>query len=440
MSKLARVVLVGRMNVGKSTLFNRLSNQVKSITLDYAGVTRDFIKETIEWNKRTFELIDTGGVSLRKTEDPLLQEVRARAMSQLEQATVVLFVLDGKVGLLPEDREIAKLLHQKGKHVIAVVNKADAAVSKEHAHEFERLGFSVISISAQHGSGIADLLSAIVDAVGKPTTIVAEPEPRYRVVLLGKPNVGKSSLMNLLVKQDRSIVSDIAGTTREAIAEQVTFYQEELEIIDTPGLRRQRSVKEEIEDLMVRSSLRSVDKADIVLLLVDGSQGVLADQELKLAFYTFQERYKALIVLINKADLMDEFDTEELKHETELYQFLFTKIATLKISCKTEKNVGKVFPLVNEVWKRHSRKFSDEELTILFKSELEKRPLYHKTKPLELYRVKQVSTAPITLSLIVNTPDWFGSSQLSFFENCMRKSYDLRGVPVRFVLRKRVTQ
>lgn len=436
MSKLPRVVLVGRMNVGKSTLFNRLSNQVKSITLDYEGVTRDFIKETIEWNKKTFELIDTGGVSLRKTQDALLQEVRERAMQQLDAATIVLFVLDGKVGLLPEDREIAKLLHQKGKAVIAVVNKTDASVSQVHAHEFDRMGFNVIHISAQHGSGIADLLSAIVDGIGKQPAIVAEAEPRYRVVLLGKPNVGKSSLMNLLVKQERSIVSDVAGTTREAIAEHVTFYQEDLEVIDTPGLRRQRSIKDHIEDLMVRSSLRSVDKSDIVLLLVDGSEGMFADQELKLAFYTFKEKYKALIVLINKSDLMDEQSTDELKHETELYKFLFDKIATMRISCKDGKNVGKVFPLVNEVWKRHSQKFSDEELTVLFKSELTKRPLFHKTQPLELYRVQQVATAPITLALRVNMPDWFGESQLGFFENILRKQYNLVGVPVRFLVRK----
>ncbi|MCL5876147.1 MAG: ribosome biogenesis GTPase Der [Candidatus Dependentiae bacterium] len=437
MSKLPRVVLVGRMNVGKSTLFNRLSTSVKSITLDYEGVTRDFIKDTIFWDDRSFELIDTGGVSLRKTTDPILQEVRARALDQLEKSDVVLFVCDGKSGLVPEDREISKLLHKVGKTVIVVVNKVDTAIAKEHQHEFERLGHKMlVPISAQHGTGISELFTTIIGLIGKSTAI-EEEKPLYRVVLLGKPNVGKSSLMNLLLKQERSIVSDVAGTTREAISEKVTFYQEDLQITDTPGLRRQRSVKEQIETLMVKSSLRALDKADIVLLLVDASEGQLADQELKLAFYAFQEHYKALIVLFNKQDLVEHEAKEALAMDTEQYQFLLKKIEQLQISCKTEKNIGKVFPLVKKVWARYSQEFSPEELTVLFKTELEKRPLYHKTEPLAVYRVQQIQKAPITIAMTVNKPEWFGPSQLMFFENVMRATYDLQGVPVKFVLRKR---
>ncbi len=437
MNKLPRVVLVGRTNVGKSTLFNRLSDSVKSITLDYEGVTRDFIKDTIFWNDRSFELIDTGGVSLRKTTDPIMQEVRDRALDQLEKADVALFVCDGKSGLVPEDREISKLLHKLNKTVILVVNKADVAVAQEHRYEFERLGHkTLVAISAQHGTGISELFTTIIGLIGKSTGI-EEEKPLYRVVLLGKPNVGKSSLMNLLLKQERSIVSDVAGTTREAISEKVTFYQEDLQITDTPGVRRQRSVKEQIETLMVKSSLRALDKADIVLLLVDASQGELADQELKLAFYAFQEQYKALIIIFNKQDLMEHEIHERLTMDTDQYQFLLRKIEQLSISCKTEKNIGKVFPLVKKVWERYSQQFSPEELTILFKNELDKKPLYHKTMPLLVYRVQQISTAPITIALTVNTPDWFGPSQLTFFENLMRAAYDLQGVPVKFVLRKR---
>ena len=437
MSKLPRVVLVGRMNVGKSTLFNRLSNNVKSITLDYEGVTRDFIKDTIFWNDRSFELIDTGGVSLRKTTDPILQEVRARALDQLEKSDVVLFVCDGKSGLVPEDREISKLLHKLGKTVIVVVNKTDTAIAKEHQHEFERLGHKMlVAISAQHGTGISELFTTIIGLISK-TTAVEEEKPLYRVVLLGKPNVGKSSLMNLLLKQERSIVSEVAGTTREAISEKVTFYQEDLQLTDTPGLRRQRSVKEQIETLMVKSSLRALDKADIILLLVDASQGQLADQELKLAFYAFQEHYKALIILFNKQDLVEDYAKETLASEMDQYQFLLKKVEQLSISCKTEKNIGKVFPLVKKVWARYSQEFSPEELTVLFKTELEKRPLFHKTESLAVYRVQQIQAAPITIAMTVNTPEWFGPSQLMFFENVMRATYDLQGVPVKFVLRKR---
>lgn len=438
MNKLPRVVIVGRANVGKSTLFNRLSNRVKSITLDYAGVTRDFIKDTIYWDNYYFELIDTGGVSLRKTNDLILKEVRERALDQLEKADVVLFVCDGKVGLLPEDREISKLLHKYNKNVILVINKIDTALAKEQLHEFERLGHKfLIPISAQHGTAISELFDTIISLIGKQTQPIEEEKPLYHVVLLGKPNVGKSSLMNLLLKEERSIVSDVAGTTREAISEKVTFYQEDLKITDTPGLRRQRSVKEQIETLMVKSSLRALDQADIVLLLVDASEGMLSDQELKLSFYAFQEQFKALIILFNKQDLVEQHTQERMEMSTKEYQFLLNKVAQLSISCKTEKNVGKVFPLVKKIWERYSQQFSPEELTILLKTELDKRPLYHKTEPLVLYRAQQMATAPITIALTVNRPEWFGASQLSFFENCMRNAYDLQGVPVKFVLRKR---
>lgn len=439
MSTLPIVVLVGRTNVGKSTLFNRLSMNVKSITLDYEGVTRDFIKEEICWRDRCFELVDTGGISLRKTNDPILKEVRAKALDLVKNAAVVLFVTDGKAGLVDEDREISRLMHKEGKKTILIVNKADAAIAQENLPEFERLGHKpLIPVSAQHGTGIADLFEAVINAIPAQGPVVDLEQPRYRVVLLGKPNVGKSSLMNLLLKQERSIVSDIAGTTREAISEKVSFYQEDLLITDTPGIRKPKSVKEQIESLMVKSSLRALDKADIVLLLVDSSEGKLSDQELKLTFYAFQEKFKAIVLVFNKQDLLEEEYTKmQLESSLAEYEFLIKKVAQLSISCKTGKNVGKVFPLVHKVWERHSQRFTDEELTIYLKSELDKKPLYHKTVPLLLHRVEQIATAPITIALTVNVPQWFGASQLTFFENKLREKYDLQGVPVRFVLRKR---
>jgi GTPase len=437
MSKVGTVVIVGRMNVGKSTLFNRLSVNVKSITLDYEGVTRDFIKDRVQWQGSTFDLIDSGGITLRKIQDPLLEQVRQKVLGLIETADVIIFVVDATVGLLPEDREISKYLHKLGKPVLLVVNKVDSKRAQETIYEFERLGHTImILVSAQHGTGIHDLLEQTIAHLPKKAVAKEETKPTYKVILLGKPNVGKSSLMNMLVKEERSLVSDIPGTTREALSEQITFYKEPLMLTDTPGVRRKRAVSEELETLMVKSSFAALKDSDIVVLLIDGSSHTLVDQELKLAFYAFTDHYKALILLINKQDLMTEVSKKDLEYSFEYYRHLIDKIPVLSISCKTGKNVGRVLPLIHKVWERHSRRIEDAELNRLFISALQKKPLFHKTKRLQVHEVKQIGIAPITIHMKVNEPDWFGPSQLAFFENIMRSEYDMIGVPVKFVIRK----
>ena len=437
MSKqLSSVVLVGRTNVGKSTLFNRLSVDAKSLTLDYHGVTRDVIKDIVSWNNRSFELCDTGGISLRKTNDPILSQVRERALALIETAAVVLFVVDAKAGVVTEDMEIARLLHKLGSKVILIINKIDNQQSQEHMFEFERLGFPTrVYLSAQHGTGTADLLehlTALLPVSKEPV----EAENSCKVVLLGKPNVGKSSLMNLLLKQERSIVADIPGTTREPISEHITFNRADIELTDTAGVRRKRGVTEELETMMVKSSLRAVEDANVILLLVDSAEGKLSDQELKLAFYAF-EQHKALIILFNKNDLATDFSKGDLERNLDEYEFLMKKVARLDISCKTGKNVNKVLPLVETVWKRYNQEFSNDDLTMMYKEALIHKPLYHQSHILALRAAKQVAKGPVTILLIVNEPLWFGPTQLGFFENLLRKQYDLLGVPIRFFCRKK---
>lgn len=434
---ISKVAIVGRANVGKSTLFNRLSVTIKSLILDYAGVTRDIVSDVTCWKDACFELIDTGGLQVGKSEDILRVAVSQKAREIIEQSDCVLFVCDGTVGVLPQDREIAKELHKAGKRVVLVVNKADNPAAAIHEHEFATLGFdNPIFISATHGTSINDVLDAIVDQLPKDKKEQEQTEAEFKIVLFGKPNVGKSSLLNLLLKQERAIVSDIPGTTREAIAHKVTFYHEDILLTDTPGIRRKKSVKDPLESMMVRTAFRAMDKADIVLLLIDASIGGITDQELKLAFYAFAEG-KALILLFNKQDLVDEYTQAVLQSRLKPYKHLLDKIVTLNISCKTGKNVGKILPLVKEVWKRYCQEFSGQELTVLFKKALEERPLYHKTQLLHIVYAKQTRKAPITIALRVNQPEWFGQSQLSFLENVMREQYDLRGVPVRFIVRKK---
>jgi GTPase len=431
-----KIAIVGRMNVGKSTLFNRLSVGVKSITLDYEGVTRDVLKDEVIWKGITFELLDTGGISVRSTQDVILEQVRRKAWSTIEEAPVIVFVVDAKVGIIPEDREISKSLHKLGKKVIVAVNKVDNAQAQEHSFEFERLGHaSLVALSAQHGTGINELLDAMVSALPERSLAPSCEETSCRVVLLGKPNVGKSSLMNALLKQERSIVTDLPGTTREAISERLTFYKEDILLTDTAGVRRQRSVNEPLESLMVKSTLTAVKEADIILLLLDASQGTFADQELKLAFYAFNAQYKAVILVCNKQDLVQPYEQELLAMDLKKYEYFLKKIIKIDISCLTGKNIGKLLPLIKEVEKRYALTLPKHELTRLFKDALMRKPLYHKTRPLEVYWARQLSTKPITILLMVNEAPWFQESQRGFFEGVLRKEYDLRGVPVRFVVR-----
>lgn len=438
MKNLPTVVIVGRTNVGKSTLFNRLSRDVKSLTRDEVGVTRDFLHDMINWKDVSFELIDTGGISLQPSKDVILEQVRQQALQLIDNADLVLLACDGTVGVLPEDRDLAKMLHKKGKKVILVVNKVDRAITQEYMHEFERLGHQpLMTVSAQHGTGCDELQDEIVALLPKHKKVIEE-KTAFNVVLLGKPNVGKSSLLNELLKEERMIVTDQPGTTREAISERVSFYRADIQITDTPGIRRKRGVTEPLEQMMTKSSFRAVENADIVLLLVDVSQGKISDQELKLAFYVL-EQHKALIMLFNKYDLLekDDYAAQQLEQSLEEYPHLMKKAVRINISCKTGKNIGKILPTVQKVWERYSQRFEDEELSFLFKEALVRKPLYHKTIPLIVYKAKQGATAPITIILIVNHPQWFGESQLGFFENLMRKKYDLHGVPVRFLSRKK---
>ena len=438
MSQKAQVVIVGRMNVGKSTLFNRLSRRVKSIILDYEGVTRDYLKEEVEWRDARFDLIDSGGIHLRKSQDPLFERIRKKVLEMIEVGDLIVFMVDGTVGLLPEDKELAKYVHRLKKPVILVINKMDSKKAQEREYEFDRLGFNyVVPISAEHGKGIPDLLDKIVEVMPKDVSHKPEQKPLYRIMLLGKPNVGKSSLMNELLKEERALVSDIPGTTREAFSEQITFYKEVIGITDTPGIRRKRAVTGELEPLMVKSAFQAMRKSHIVLLLIDGSSHTLVDQELKLAFYVFKEQYKSLIILVNKEDLMTDQSKAGLEHSFHYYKHLLDKIPVLNISCKTGKNVGRVIPLITKVWARTSQKFDDTALQNLIIDALKKKPLYHKTMPLLVYRVRQVRSAPITIELVVNESKWFGPSQLSFFDRLLRSEYDMIGVPVKFIVKKK---
>lgn len=434
MSKLPVVAVVGRMNVGKSTLFNRLAQSVKSMTYNYAGVTRDVLKDRVLWNGREFELVDTGGLGFGRTSlvDEITTQVHEKALAVLKSADAVLFVVDGAAGVMPQDREISHILRTLNKKTLLLVNKSDVGGVTESLGDFYELHHdSLVPISAEHGRGMSDLLETVIAMLPEQGTEKHE-EPAYRVVFLGRPNVGKSSLLNALLQQERAIVSDVPGTTREAISERVQFFQESIELTDTPGIRRKSAVDEDLEMLMVKSSFRAVKNADIVVLMIDATQAGIVDQELKLAFYAFTQLYKALILVINKVDLVTDEQAEDLERSFGEYEHLMKKIEVLRISCKTGKNLGRLLPLLQEVWERHSQRLPAEELTQVLMGALDRTPMMHKKQRLEVYHFKQVSSAPITITMRVNVSVWFGPSQIGFFENILRKHYPLIGVPVRF--------
>ncbi len=434
------VIIVGRTNVGKSTLFNRLSSTVSSLVLDQEGVTRDFVRETVSWQGASFELIDTGGFSIQLSNDPIQKLVVERVSHMMKEANLALLVVDGSIGVLPEDKKVAQALRAYKIPTIVVVNKYDVKSAQEYVHEFRQLGSeSYILISAAHGTGIADLLEKIVQLIPKKNEQLEDlaSEPVCKVAIIGKPNVGKSSLLNALLKKDRAIVTDIAGTTREPLAERIQFYKESFEIIDTPGVRRKASVNEQLEEMMVKSTMGALKDANVILYVIDGAVGTITDQEFKLLFYAFDQHNKAVIVLYNKQDLVQEEALMARERVTDEYKFFFKKLESLSLSCVSGKNVGKVMPLVEKVWKRYSQTLPDHELTMLCKDALAKKPLFNQQQELRLYGVKQVKTAPITLVFQVNQAHLFGTSQLAFFEGILRAHYDLKSVPLVLIPRTR---
>ena len=344
-------------------------------------------------------------------------------------------MVDGTTGAVPEEFELAKLLHKLGKPVILVINKGDVKEVEENLYMFDRLGFKKSAVvSAQHGIGVGDMLDLVVENLPYKAVAV-ETEKPLKVVIIGKPNAGKSSLLNALLAEERAIVSDIAGTTREPITEKVTFYKEEMAITDTPGLRRKRGIDDLLEQLMVKKAFNELKDADIVLLVVDASAGTLADQELKLAFYAF-ERYKALIILFNKYDLVTPETQAELDFNLAPYDYLINKIKTIKISCKSGRNIGKVLSLIKGVADRYRQQFEADDLSVIFREALARRQLYYQGNKLVVYKAKQVKTAPITLVLFVNDTLFFGKSQIAYLDSALRKAHDLDGVPVKFIVRQ----
>ncbi len=433
--KLPKVLLVGRTNVGKSTLFNRLIGQKKSIVFEQAGVTRDYVQEQLTWNNKTFELIDTGGFLFKKDIGDIEKKVQEKLLALLEHADVICFICDAKNGLHPEDRKIAKILHKTGKTCFLFLNKAEnLSALAENIHDFYSLGFKIIEpVSAIHGTGLGNMLDLITENLPEKD-LGFEDAPKHSVAIIGKPNTGKSSLMNEILKQERSIVSDVPGTTREAISQNIFFYKDLIQLTDTAGVRKKARVDEDLEELMVKSSFAAVREADTVIVMIDASQGRISDQELKLLFYCYEQR-KKLLVVFNKIDLLDNYKKLLLDQCLDEYKFIFDKVPQLFISCFTKKNIGKVLIELQAIWNRCESPLNSLDVNDVVQRELVRKYLYHKTIQLKIYRVEVVKAEIPVIELYVNYPQWFGPTELGCIENILRDNFDLKGCPIKFLVK-----
>lgn len=447
MNLMHKVVIVGRTNVGKSSLFNCIAPHVKSLTLDREGVTRDMVTDFVEWNGIKFEIIDTGGIDLCKKTDEMTCTITQRVRKILDQASVLLFVVDGQTGITQKDLEIKKLLHTLKKPTLILVNKIDTQHQDDLIAEFYQLGFDkVFAVSAVHSRHIADLLDAVVQefATIKLSEKTMDETPGFKVALLGRPNAGKSSLMNLLLNQDFSIVSPVAGTTREALRKRIALNKNVIELIDTAGVRKKSNVAKssnvdsELESMMVTNALQAAKRAHIVLLVIDVQEPELTAQELKLTSYAF-DGGAAVIVLFNKQDLLDDYGKAQLDSSLEAYQYFIKKLETLNISCKSGKNIGKVLPMVQEVWERFNTKFTDRYLTDLFVAAISKTPLFKNEQQIYLYKARQIGNAPMRIELIVKNVVIFDETHKAFFENVLRKAQNLKSVPIFFYEKTRAS-
>lgn len=429
------VAIVGRPNVGKSTFFNRIVGQRISIVEDTPGVTRDRLYADAEWCGHSFTLIDTGGLEI-KSEDVMWSHIRAQAQIAVETADVIVFMLDGKTGLTHEDYEVAAYLRKSRKPILLVVNKLDN--NEQHLlYDFYELGLGEpIGISAGQAKGLGDVLDEIVKLTGKYET--EEKEEALKIAVVGKPNAGKSSLVNKLLGYDRVIVSDIAGTTRDAIDTRIKIGDKEYILIDTAGIRRKRSVEEDLEQYSVMRSLGAVRRADVCLIVIDSSEE-LSEQDVKIAGYV-HEQGKPSVVVMNKWDVVekDTYTIEKYNRKLkEELKFMDYFIPTY-VSAKTGKRVDNLIKLAERAYENASRRVSTGILNdVLREAILTNEPPSKNGKRLKIYYVTEVSANPPTFVIFVNDDTLMHFSYRRYLENALRRSFDFEGTPIRLIIRNK---
>ena len=433
------VAIVGRPNVGKSTLFNKLVGKRLSIVDDKPGVTRDRIYSKCEWLNREFMLIDTGGIE-PKTDDIILAQMREQAMLAIERADAIIFVTDITTGVTANDSEVAAMLMKSGKPLVLAVNKVDGiGEPPPEIYEFYNLGLGdPIAVSSVHGHGTGDLLEAVFDQLPPDTEDDYEDEA-IKVAVIGKPNVGKSSLINYIAGEERSIVSDIAGTTRDAIDSTIERNGEKFIFIDTAGMRRKAKVTENIEHFSVLRALMAVDRADVCVIVIDATVG-FTEQDSKVAGYA-HDKGKACVIAVNKWDAIPDKTDKTMKEFTNKLEvdFSFMSYAPfIFISAKTGQRVDKLFDMIKFVHEQHSIRISTGVLNDMLSYATSRvQPPSDKGKRLKLYYMTQASTNPPNFVVFCNSKELFHYSYQRYIENQIRETFGLEATSIKITVRER---
>ncbi len=432
------VAVVGRPNVGKSTLFNKLIGQRLSIVEDTPGVTRDRIYSKCEWRNREFMIVDTGGIE-PQSNDIILSQMRRQAEIAIEKADVIVFVTDIKCGVTADDHNVANMLLKSGKPIVLAVNKCDSLGEPPlELYEFYNLGLGEpFPISSAHGHGTGDLLDEIFKYF--PDEDTEDYDEEYiKVAVIGKPNVGKSSLINRIAGEERVIVSNIAGTTRDATDTVIENEHGKFVFIDTAGIRKKSKVNEKIEHYSVLRAYMSVDRADVCVIVIDAETG-FTEQDSKVAGYA-HEQGKACVVAVNKWDAVEKTDKTMQEYRTKLendFSFM-SYVPFIFISAKTGQRVEKLFELIKYTFDQNSMRISTGMLNdVLAYATTRVQPPSDKGRRLKIYYMTQPSTKPPTFVTFVNRADLFHFSYQRYLENQIRETFGLEGTPVRFIVRER---
>ncbi|MDD5904692.1 MAG: ribosome biogenesis GTPase Der [Clostridium sp.] len=431
------VAIVGRPNVGKSTLFNKIVGKRIAIVEDTPGVTRDRIYADADWLNFKFTLIDTGGIE-PESEDIIAKQMRRQAELAIETANVIVFIVDGRAGITAADEEVADMLRRCKKPIVLVVNKVDHPKFEDTVYDFYSLGIGTpISISAEQGLGIGDMLDEVV--AGFEAIEDEDENKNIGIAVVGRPNVGKSSLVNALLGQERTIVSNIPGTTRDAIDSPFTWRGNEYTLIDTAGIRRKRSIEDEtVERYSVIRSLAAIRRCDIALIVVDAERG-LSEQDVRIAGYVHEEG-KASVLIINKWDTIekDTYTVEEFKKKMLVDLAFMSYVPMLFISAKTGQRVNKVMEIADYAYQQNTMRISTGKLNdIVNEAVTMNDPPVNNGRRLRIYYSTQVSIQPPTFVIFVNEPDLMHFSYRRYLENYIRKSFSLTATPIHLIIRKR---